>query len=142
VLHVDSYTGGISNGVRESLAALLADAGITDDLEVVDEVSYEDARGWQYDMDSRHVDAGSTLAGLPDRFDQRRRELKRQTFVATHVMVVRAHELVAGAQIVFSEVASTNNSVRTQLEVGCHSVRSLRRRCPSTARCESDKRTR
>lgn len=29
---------------------------ISDDLEIVDEVSYEDARGWEYDLDSRHVD--------------------------------------------------------------------------------------
>ena len=40
---------------------------ITDDLEVVDEVSYEDGRGWEYDTDGRHVDAGSTFGGLPHR---------------------------------------------------------------------------
>jgi len=40
---------------------------ITDDLEVVDEVSFEDGRGWEYDVDGRHVDAGSSFGGLPHR---------------------------------------------------------------------------
>ncbi len=40
---------------------------VTDDLEIVDEVSYEHDRGWEYDLDGRHVDAGSTVAGLPYR---------------------------------------------------------------------------
>jgi hypothetical protein len=39
----------------------------TDDLEVVDEISYEHERGWEYDLDSRHVDDGSTVNGLPYR---------------------------------------------------------------------------
>lgn len=38
-----------------------------DDLEIVDEVSFEDARGWEYDTDDRHVDANSTVVGLPHR---------------------------------------------------------------------------
>lgn len=38
-----------------------------DDLEVVDEVSYEHDRGWEYDTDDRRVDAGSTHGGLPER---------------------------------------------------------------------------
>lgn len=29
---------------------------VLDDLEIVDEVSYESARGWEYDVDARHVD--------------------------------------------------------------------------------------
>jgi hypothetical protein len=71
----DQYgDGNIDRGGPSGLASpcdQLADlkgtstfADVTDDLEVVDEVSYEDSRGWQYDMDSRHVDNGSTLTGL------------------------------------------------------------------------------
>lgn len=40
---------------------------ILDDLEIVDEVSYEHDRGWEYDNDERHVDLGSTTPGLPYR---------------------------------------------------------------------------
>lgn len=40
---------------------------ITDDLEVVDEVSYEHDHGWEHDFDERHVDVGSTNIGLPYR---------------------------------------------------------------------------
>ena len=40
---------------------------ILDDLEVVDEVSYEHDRGWEYDLDDRHVDEGSSHDGLPYR---------------------------------------------------------------------------
>lgn len=43
----------------------LADAN--DDLEIVDEVSFEDMQGWEYDTDDRHVDANSTVVGLPHR---------------------------------------------------------------------------
>lgn len=39
----------------------------TDDVEIVDEVSYEHSRGWEYDLDTRVVDSGSTIAGLPAR---------------------------------------------------------------------------
>lgn len=47
-------------------AATLAD--IMDDLEVVDEVSYEHTRGWEYDVDGRNVDLGDGLGGnLPER---------------------------------------------------------------------------
>jgi hypothetical protein len=47
-------------------ASTLAD--ISDDLEVVDEVSYEQDRGWEYDVDGRIVDlGGSTIGGLPER---------------------------------------------------------------------------
>jgi len=42
-------------------------ATIADDLEIVDEVSWEHERGWEYDVDERHVDDGSTLSGLPYR---------------------------------------------------------------------------
>jgi hypothetical protein len=46
-------------------ASTLAD--VSDDLEVVDEVSWEHERGWEYDVDGRHVDDGSTRPGLPRR---------------------------------------------------------------------------
>jgi hypothetical protein len=38
-----------------------------DDLEIVDEVSFENGQGWEYDTDDRHVDANSTFGGLPYR---------------------------------------------------------------------------
>ncbi|MBL8963058.1 MAG: hypothetical protein KF787_09895 [Phycisphaeraceae bacterium] len=40
---------------------------LSDDLEVVDEVSYEHERGWEYDTDDRKVDVGSTSGKLPQR---------------------------------------------------------------------------
>lgn len=40
---------------------------ITDDLEIVDEISYEQDQGWEYDEDDRHVDNGSPSLGLPTR---------------------------------------------------------------------------
>jgi len=46
-------------------AATPADA--SDDLEIVDELSYEHERGWEYDLDGRHVDTGSSEPGLPRR---------------------------------------------------------------------------
>ena len=42
-------------------------ADANDDLEIVDEVSFEDMQGWEYDTDDRHVDANSTFVGLPHR---------------------------------------------------------------------------
>lgn len=40
---------------------------LSDDLEVVDEVSYEDEAGWEYDLDDRNVDSNSVSVGLPPR---------------------------------------------------------------------------
>jgi len=40
---------------------------ITDDLEIVDEVSYEQDQGWEYDEDDRHSDLGLTSGGLRER---------------------------------------------------------------------------
>jgi hypothetical protein len=40
---------------------------VTDDIEIVDEVSYEHDRGWEYDEDGRGVDVGSPSNGLPPR---------------------------------------------------------------------------
>ncbi len=45
----------------------LSVAGIGDDLEIVDEVSYEDDAGWEYDTDGRHVDNGNTEPNFPPR---------------------------------------------------------------------------
>lgn len=38
-----------------------------DDLEVVDEVSWEQDQGWEYDVDGRQVDFDSPIIGLPER---------------------------------------------------------------------------
>lgn len=38
-----------------------------DDLEIVDEVSWEHDRGWEYDLDARKADIGSTLSGIGER---------------------------------------------------------------------------
>lgn len=40
---------------------------LNDDLEVVDEVSYEHDRGWEYDLDTRKSDLGSTKSGMEER---------------------------------------------------------------------------
>ena len=45
----------------------LSVAGIDDDLEIVDEVSYEDEAGWEYDTDGRHVDNDNTEPNFPPR---------------------------------------------------------------------------
>jgi hypothetical protein len=42
-------------------------ANAFDDLEVVDEVSWEHERGWEYDLDRREVDLGSTQSGIKER---------------------------------------------------------------------------
>jgi hypothetical protein len=71
----DQYgDGGLDRGEPNNIdgdtidmrgAATLAD--LLDDLEIVDEVSYEHDRGWEYDVDDRRVDEGSTVPGLPPR---------------------------------------------------------------------------
>lgn len=40
---------------------------LLDDLEIVDEVSYEHDRGWEYDVDQRVADVGSTKPGMEER---------------------------------------------------------------------------
>ncbi len=60
--------GGVAvSGTTQDLKGASTPDDVSDDLEVVDEVSYEHGRGWEYDTDGRHVDAGSTQAGLPYR---------------------------------------------------------------------------
>ena len=61
---------GDSNGLGGNsldLSGLTTTGDLTDDLEIVDEVSFEDAQGWEYDSDGRHVDEGSTYEFLPHR---------------------------------------------------------------------------
>ena len=58
---------GIDGGLTRDMVGKSTLADLSDDLEIVDEVSYEHERGWEYDVDSRHVDAGSLLSGLPYR---------------------------------------------------------------------------
>ncbi len=57
---------GLGGYTLDMVGALTA-GDFTDDLEVVDEVSYEHGRGWEYDTDDRRVDEGSPHGGLPER---------------------------------------------------------------------------
>lgn len=54
-------------GVTLDLKGSSTPADISDDLEIVDEVSYENVRGWEYDLDDRRADVGSGSNGLPER---------------------------------------------------------------------------
>ena len=73
----DNYQWGNGNIDRGDASGLggsetidmagLENAVLSDDLEIVDEVSFEDGQGWEYDSDGRHVDQASTFAGLPYR---------------------------------------------------------------------------
>ncbi len=56
---------GITGNTKDMAGA--STATDADDLEVVDEVSYESQRGWEYDTDDRKVDLGSTVHALPER---------------------------------------------------------------------------
>jgi len=51
-------------GVTRDYVGTSTPFDLTDDLEIVDEVSYEGDRGWEYDFDDRHVDIGSTIPAL------------------------------------------------------------------------------
>ncbi len=72
---VDQWgNGNIDKGDADGMGGNSLDlAGMTtlsdpnDDLEIIDEVSYEDGSGWEYDTDERHGDLGSTQPGLPHR---------------------------------------------------------------------------
>lgn len=66
--------GGLDKGQTDGMSGFTLDlkgestpGNITDDLEIVDEVSWEQDRGWEYDMDNRRVDVGSSSNGLPER---------------------------------------------------------------------------
>jgi hypothetical protein len=76
--HVDSNdqwgNGDLDEGESNGLGGYTLDmcgtstpSDANDDLEIVDEVSFEDAQGWEYDTDNRHVDANSAFGGLPHR---------------------------------------------------------------------------
>ncbi len=61
---------GDSNGMGGytlEMTGLSTVGDLTDDLEIVDEVSYEDKNGWEYDTDGRHVDEDSSCPSLPRR---------------------------------------------------------------------------
>ena len=72
---VDQYgNGAIDKGLPNNfggdtldLRGALTLDDVSDDLEIVDEIGYEHERGWEYDVDSRGVDEGSTHGGLPSR---------------------------------------------------------------------------
>ncbi|RKY09165.1 MAG: hypothetical protein DRP66_02920 [Planctomycetota bacterium] len=49
------------------LSGLTTTGDLSDDLEIVDELSYEHNAGWEYDTDGRHVDEDSTHPYLPHR---------------------------------------------------------------------------
>lgn len=54
-------------GTTLDMCGIRTPMSVLDDLEVVDEVSFESERGWEYDLDARKVDVGSIAAGLPER---------------------------------------------------------------------------
>jgi hypothetical protein len=72
---VDQYgNGAIDKGEPDNMGGLTLDlrgfqtpGDVTDDLEIVDEISYEHDKGWEYDIDSRLVDVDSGDGGLPER---------------------------------------------------------------------------
>ncbi|NLX12683.1 MAG: hypothetical protein GXY44_03385 [Phycisphaerales bacterium] len=71
-LYVQWGNGNLDKGSADEQPTALDLKGastpeIDDDLEVVDEVSYEHERGWEYDIDGRHVDNGSTNPKFPRR---------------------------------------------------------------------------
>jgi hypothetical protein len=65
--HLDrGEANGLGGNTLDTIGAnTLGD--VSDDIEIVDEVSFEDGRGWEYDVDMRQVDAGSGFGGLPYR---------------------------------------------------------------------------
>ncbi len=64
--HIDIGASGGMGGYSLDMTGLLS-GGISNDLEVVDEVSFEDDAGHEYDTDDRHVDEFSTDPGFPHR---------------------------------------------------------------------------
>lgn len=61
----EGQPNGLGGATRDVLGASTLDD--IDDLEVVDEVSYESGRGWEYDTDDRKSDVGSSVPGVPER---------------------------------------------------------------------------
>lgn len=72
---VDQYgNGSIDSGQPNGYGGNTLDlkgestpADSSDDLEIVDQISYEHDRGWEYDTDNRHVDLDSAHNSLPER---------------------------------------------------------------------------
>lgn len=56
---------GLGSATRDMIG--ITTPTLEDDLEIVDEVSYESDRGWEYDTDDRKVDIGSEFLGSPER---------------------------------------------------------------------------
>jgi len=63
----EGQPNGIDGGNTLDFVGASTPGDLLDDLEVVDEVSYEDDRGWEYDVDARQVDLDSPVPGLPPR---------------------------------------------------------------------------
>ncbi len=57
---------GVGGTTRDMVGATTP-ADLSDDLEVVDEVSLEHTRGWEYDVDGRHVDVGGVALPFKER---------------------------------------------------------------------------
>jgi hypothetical protein len=54
-------------GVTHDVLGYLTPGDVSDDLEIVDELSYEHGQGWEYDADDRRVDVGSSSNAFPQR---------------------------------------------------------------------------
>lgn len=65
--NLDAGTANGLGGFNRDMVGAVTPLDPSDDLEVVDEVSYEHERGWEYDTDERTVDRDSPLAGRPER---------------------------------------------------------------------------
>ncbi|MCK5565962.1 MAG: hypothetical protein KAJ07_12010 [Planctomycetes bacterium] len=65
--NIDKGESDGMGGNSLDLTGLTTVGDVSDDLEIVDEVSYEDDAGWEYDTDGRHVDFESTHSGFPHR---------------------------------------------------------------------------
>lgn len=71
---IEYGNGAIDKGAPDGLGGFTKDFrgaltlfDLSDDLEIVDEVSYEQDRGWEHDFDMRSVDLGSSSGALPER---------------------------------------------------------------------------
>jgi len=61
------HIGGSTLDLKGASTTQPAEGADNDDLEVVDEVSFGSDQGWEYDLDDRHVDVGSTSTKLKER---------------------------------------------------------------------------
>lgn len=66
--HIDTgEPNGLGGDSLDMTGVFKTPDDLSDDLEIVDEVSFEDDAGHEYDLDDRHVDFGSTHEGFPHR---------------------------------------------------------------------------